>query len=156
MTTLCNTTPAWRLPLMLSLLCAAGTALADDAALLACRKLGDTGVRLACYDAIPAGAVATVPAAPAASPEQAFGLESVRRPDAPQAVDSTLVGDFDGWGPTTQFRLANGQVWRVTDGSSAVLERMSNPKVRIARNVFGTTFIEIDGTNNSAKVKRVR
>jgi hypothetical protein len=80
----------------------------------------------------------------------------VRRPDAPQAVDSTLVGDFDGWGPTTQFRLANGQVWRVTDGSSAVLERMSNPKVRIARNVFGTTFIEIDGTNNSAKVKRVR
>jgi hypothetical protein len=44
----------------------------------------------------------------------------------------------------------------VVDGSSAVLAPMKNPKVKVARNVFGTTFLEIEGTNNSPKVRRVR
>jgi hypothetical protein len=33
---------------------------------------------------------------------------------------------------------------------------MKNPKVRVTRNVFGTLFLEIEGTNNSPKVRRVR
>jgi hypothetical protein len=33
---------------------------------------------------------------------------------------------------------------------------MGNPKVRIVRNFFGTTFLEVEGTNNSPKVRRVR
>jgi len=147
------------LPLLLTLLCATGAALADDGALLACRKLGETGARLACYDAIPtggAGATASVAAAPAPTPEQAFGLETVRRTDAPNRIESTLQGSIDGWGPNTQFTLANGQVWKVSDGSSASLEPSTNPHVRLVRNVFGTTFIEFDGSNNSAKVRRVR
>jgi hypothetical protein len=140
---------------MLALLCGAGAASADDGALLACRKLADTGARLACYDAIPAGAHAgAVPAAKTA--EQSFGLQDMRRPEPAASIASTLVGKIDGWGPTTQFTLANGQVWRVSDGSSAVLDPMSNPPLRIVRNAFGTTFIEFDGTNQSAKVKRVR
>jgi hypothetical protein len=47
-------------------------------------------------------------------------------------------------------------VWRVVDGSEAVLAPMQDPKVRIVRNFFGTTFLEIAGTNNSPKVRRVR
>lgn len=148
------------LPLLLTLLSASGAALADDAALLACRQLGDAGARLACYDKIPAGAAVAAPraaaAAAAANPEQSFGLENVRRPEAPQQIESTLQGSFEGWGPNTQFTLANGQVWKVTDGSSASLERSVDPKVRIVRNMFGTTFIEFEGSNNSAKVRRVR
>lgn len=147
------------LPLLLALLGASGAALADDAGLLACRKLGEPGARLACYDALPAGAANAVAApapAPAPSPEQSFGLETVRRSDAPNRIDSTLQGTIEGWGPTTQFTLANGQVWKVSDGSSASLERSVNPRVRLVRNVFGTTFIEFEGTNNSAKVRRVR
>lgn len=150
------------MPLALALLCTAGTAFAaDDRAVLDCRKLGDAGARLACYDAIPASAdaplaVRVVPAKPAPTPEQSFGLENVRRPDTPRQIESTLTGDFEGWGPSTQFRLANGQVWKVVDGSSASLDRASKPKVRIVRNMFGTTFIEFEGTNNSAKVRRVQ
>lgn len=150
------------LPLLLTLLYASGAALADDAALLACRKLDDTAARLACYDAIPAnpakvGAAATAAAAAAsADPAQSFGLENVRRPEAPQLIDSTLVGRIDGWGPNTQFKLANGQVWRVSDGSSGMLDPVTDPKVRITRNMFGTMFIEFPGTNQTAKVKRVR
>jgi hypothetical protein len=52
--------------------------------------------------------------------------------------------------------LANGQVWRVVDGSSAVLPGMDNVRVKVVRNVIGTLFMAIDGTNNSPKVRRVR
>lgn len=145
------------LPLLLTLLCASGAALADDAALLACRKLGDTAARLACYDAIPADAVAPRAAAAApTNPEQSFGLENVRRPEAPKLIESAVVGRIEGWGPNTRFTLANGQVWRVSDGSSGMLDPVTDPKVRITRNMFGTMFIEFPGTNQSAKVQRVR
>jgi hypothetical protein len=156
------------LPLLL--LFSANAALADDAALLKCRALPDQGARLACYDAIPAGAapaagpvlapvgpVAAAPAPAAAStPEQRFGLEQVKPAEAPRSIDSSIEGTLAGWGPGTQFKLANGQVWRVADDSSAALAPMSNPKVRVVRNFFGTTFLEIEGTNNSPKVRRVR
>ena len=69
---------------------------------------------------------------------------------------SASFDDFHGWGPGAQIKLANGQVWRVVDGSEAVLKRMTNPKVRIERNLFGTLFLKIEGTNNSAKVRRVQ
>jgi hypothetical protein len=158
------------------LLLAAGAALADDAALLHCRGLNDTGARLACYDAIPlapatavraaaapaaaaaAATTAATPPAPAPAPEQSFGMATVKRaePEAPTFIESTIPGAFQGWGPTTQFTLANGQVWRVVDGSEAVLPPMQDARVRITRNLFGTMFLEIPGTNNSPKVRRVR
>jgi hypothetical protein len=156
--------------LLLSLFSVSGAVLADDAAMadhaiLKCRALGDTQARLACYDTIPVGAspVAATPAAaaaaaPAASPEQRFGLEQVRRKEEaePKSIESTIEGNFDGWEAGAQIHLANGQVWRVVDGSSAVLSPMKNPKARVTRNMVGTLFLEIEGTNNSPKVRRVR
>jgi hypothetical protein len=134
-------------------------ALADDAAMRACRTSTDAAARLACYDRIELAA-APAPAAPALTPQQSFGL-----PPAPMAVqapaqriesiESTIVGDFDGWGPNTRFTLANGQVWRVVDGSEAVLTRTSNQQVKITRNFLGTLFMQVEGTNSSPKVRRV-
>jgi hypothetical protein len=139
-----------RIRFLVMLACAvtggAGAAQADDAALRACRALADTGARLACYDAIPL----------AATPPQSFGLDQVQREEAPQSVESTIAGRFAGWGPSTQFTLANGQVWKVVDGSQAELQPVTNPKVRVVRNLFGTMFLEIEGTNASPKVRRVR
>lgn len=155
--------------LVLSLLSVSGAALADDAAILKCRALGESQARLACYDRIPVGAQpaaavtstsaapAAVAATPAVTAEQRFGLEQVQRKEAePQSIESTIEGNFDGWEPGAQIRLANGQVWRVVDGSSAVLAPMKNPKVKVTRNLLGTLFLEIEGTNNSPKVRRVR
>jgi hypothetical protein len=148
--------------LPLFLLFAANAALADDAAVLKCRALSDQGARLACYDAMPVGAapaLAPVPAAapvPAQTPEQRFGLEQVKPAEPTKSIDSSIEGTLSGWGPNTQFKLANGQVWRVVDDSSAALAPATNPKVRVVRNFFGTTFLEIEGTNNSPKVRRVR
>lgn len=146
--------------LPLSLLLLSGAALADDAAILQCRTLTDTGARLACYDAIQVGArpqVATTAAAPARSKEENFGIEAKKQREAePQSITSTIAGDFQGWGPSSQIRLANGQVWRIIDGSEAVLAPMRNPQVTIKRNVFGTLFLKVEGTNSSAKVRRVQ
>ncbi|MGJ7917198.1 hypothetical protein ACI48D_17205 [Massilia sp. LXY-6] len=129
------------LPALLVLLSVSGAALADDAAILQCRILGDSQAA----------------AAAAARTEQRFGLEQAKRKEAePQSIQSTIEGDFDGWDPGAQIRLANGQVWRVVDGSSAVLSPMKNPQVKVTCNMLGTMFLEIEGTNNSPKVRRVR
>lgn len=145
------------LPLAVLLL-ASGSALADDAALLKCRALADVPARVACYDAIPVGvAKPAAAAAPAAKPEENFGLEAVKQREAqPTSIRSTIVGDFEGWGPGSQIRLANGQVWRIIDGSEAILPRRSDVQVSIERNMFGTLFLRVDGTNSSAKVRRVQ
>jgi hypothetical protein len=173
-------------PLLLLLLLGASTsALADDAALRQCRALPDAASRLGCYDAIPLGAApaaarapvaaaapaaapaapaavaatapAAAPAAPAVTAEQGFGMETVKKQaEEPKFIDSTIVGKFDGWGPNARIKLANGQVWRVVDGSEAVLAPIDNPQVRVERNFFGTMFLKIEGTNNSPKVRRVQ
>jgi hypothetical protein len=44
----------------------------------------------------------------------------------------------------------------VIDGSEANLPRTSNQKVKIMRNLIGALFLEIDGSNHSAKVRRVQ
>jgi hypothetical protein len=148
--------------LLVSLLSASGAALADDAAMadhaiLACRKLAETQARLACYDTIPVDAGPAAAPAAAAAPEQRFGLEQVKRKEEePRSIESTIEGEFSGWEPGAQIRLANGQVWRVVDGSNAVLAPMKNPKVKVTRNLLGTLFLEIEGTNNSPKVRRIR
>ncbi|MFL6657502.1 MAG: hypothetical protein ACJ8GW_05485 [Massilia sp.] len=148
--------------LLLMLVCA--PVLADDS-LLTCRAIKEANARLACYDGLAIAPVATRPvattmaAAPAvAAPtrkeqEQAFGLAA--KPSPVTQIESVLPGKFEGWGPNTQFTLANGQVWRVADDSSAVVYG-TNLKVTLERGSFGTTFMIIEGTNRSPKVKRLQ
>lgn len=154
------------------LLFVSGAALADDAAMLQCRGIADVPARVKCYDAIPLGAsaaaavpvaaVAAVAAVPTAQQrEQAFGMATIAAPKAVEAeksnsISSTIAGKFDGWSGNEMVKLANGQIWRIVDGSSAVLSPMNNPKVTIERNFIGTYFLKIDGTNNSPKVRRVQ
>ncbi|WP_308922397.1 hypothetical protein [Janthinobacterium sp. J1-1] len=151
------------------LLFVAGSALADDAAMLQCRAIAEVPARVACYDAIPVGAAAPLAApvaAAAAAPtpqqrEQAFGMATVKAPksvipEQDNSISSTIAGRFDGWSGNELVRLANGQVWRIVDGSSAVLSPMTDARVKVERNVIGTYFLKIDGTNNSPKVRRVQ
>jgi len=153
--------------LVLPLFLASGAALADDAAVLKCRTLPDTAQRLACYDAMPVGAApalaTTAPPAAAAAPraaqapEQQFGIERKAKEAEPDQIESSIAGDFDGWSGNTTIKLANGQVWRITDGSQAVLPPMRNPKVRIKRGLFGGAFFfQVDGQNSTARVRRVQ
>lgn len=132
----------------------ASSAMAADADLLRCRAIADPASRVVCYDAI---AVAAPVKVGAADPAANFGLSAsqMRKPSEPEAVESTLLGTIDGWGPGTIFRLANGQTWRVADDSSNSITEQQNPKIRITRNALGTLFMEIDGTNKAPRVRRL-
>ncbi len=61
---------------------------------------------------------------------------------------------FEGWGARTRIRLANGQVWQVVDGSSAALA-LNEPRVTVRRALMGDFVLEVEGSNRTAKVKRL-
>lgn len=161
--------------LFLALLLASIPALADDAALLRCRAIQDAAARLACYDALPvtAGESKAAPAQraepraqprsepraePRAPERQApaqFGLENRPNPVELESIESYIPGNFEGWQPNQRLTLANGQVWQISDGSTRRLYR-TNPKVTIRRGLLGSFFLDIEGDNNSPRVRRLQ
>jgi hypothetical protein len=147
--------------LWLPLVLLSGAALADDA-LLRCRGIADASPRLACYDALPltggdgkAGQGETSQRNVRASPEQ-FGLEErTVLAGALEAIESHIPGRFEGWTPNERIRLANGQVWQVTDGSSRMYD-VENPKITIRRGVLGAFYLNLEADNRSVRVRRIQ
>jgi hypothetical protein len=153
---------------LFALMLVSTAALADDAALLKCRQLEDGPLRLSCYNAIPLGVPTAAPAvaagvagasaapAAAAAPTQADLVQSFgREADAArlQSIETSIVGEFDGWVPNQRIRLANGQVWRVVDGSDLPVS-LVNPKVKLERGAIGAIYMDIEGAKISPRVKR--
>jgi hypothetical protein len=167
---------------LLVLMLVSSAALADDGAMRRCRQLSDAPARLSCYDAISLGVPASAstatataaPAATAAAPlssaapvaaavstrarlEQDFGKEQMSSPDRIDRIETTVSGEFEGWVPNQRIRLANGQVWKISDDSSEeIFTVLKNPKVVIARGALGAIFMDIDGARTAPKVKRVK
>ncbi len=165
----------------IGLVLAASSALANDAGVLKCRALADAAKRLACYDAIDvsvaapvtkasapasAGVVAsstTVPAkaSPAsaaptspASPAAEFGLPPKQTAVGVDRIETSIKGYFDSWQQGSRIRLANGQLWQVTDDSRGLCD-CTDRKVVVTRGAFGTYFLEIEGKGNAPRVKRL-
>ena len=101
---------------------------------------------------LPAPPEPVAPAAAAPMPAARFGLEAPRADIA--AINSRIVGVMDGWGPRTRFKLANGQVWQVTDDSSGAYD-LKDPQVTVRRAAFGSFVLEIEGANRTPRVRRV-
>ncbi len=142
------------------LLMSGASAFAQDTALLHCADIAGRDERLACFDALAAKARAakTAGATPLAQAEK-FGHETMppkpgKPPEVPDAVQSHLDGIVEGWSSGTVFTLANGQRWQIADGSAATIY-LKSPKVTIKRALLGGYVIELEGTNRTAKVKRV-
>jgi hypothetical protein len=144
------------------LLLLSSAALADDAALLRCRGIAEASARLACYDALPltategkAGQAAAKQGNQPPTPEQ-FGLEQkLVPPPGLDAIESSISGRFEGWQPNTTIRLANGQVWQVTDGSSRIYD-VNNPNVEIRRGMLGAFYLNLAGDNRTVRVRRIQ
>lgn len=135
------------------LLCAAG------ATVLSCRQIADAALRFKCYESIEVAAPIPGPDQNVPSPQaekEAFGLEQ-RRPQksAPEFLESSIAGRFYGWDPNDKLQLANGQVWQIADDSRGALAAI-DPKVRIRRGALGAFYLEIEGTNHSPRVKRLK
>lgn len=135
----------------LLLLLVAGSASAADSDVMQCRTLKDGVQRLACYDAMAVGGALAAPTRKVM--EQSFGLSEKRV--GLDIIDSTIVGKFDGWEPDQLIKLANGQVWRVSDDSNGVVYG-TDLKVQIERNLLGAMTMVIAGSNKAPRVKRVR
>jgi hypothetical protein len=151
---------------LFALMLVSTAALADDAALLKCRQLEDGPVRLACYNAIPlgvskpgpaasAGSAPATPLAAAAAPAQPDLVQEFGKQKTAQleSIESSIVGEFDGWVPNQRIRLANGQVWRIADGSDESMS-VTNPKVKLERGAMGAIYMDIDGSRTAPRVKR--
>jgi hypothetical protein len=147
------------LPIMiLPLLMLSSAVLADDAALVRCRVIPDAISRLACYDALPIAGVEdkTGPGQPGQPLLEMFGKEDSIPPAAGlPAVETNIPGHFEGCGPNTRFRLANGQVWQVADGSDRVYDA-ENPKVTITRGALGSFYLSLAGDNRTVRVRRIQ
>jgi hypothetical protein len=142
------------LVLLCTLFATTAPALAADAAVLRCRQLTEAAARLACYDAITVSAVAPKPEARAekAAPAAEFGRPSPAAAIA--AIESSVGPEFEGWRPGARIRLENGQVWLITDDSTAWLDR-GRRKVTVRRGALGVYYLDVEGTNQSPRVRRV-
>jgi len=100
------------------------------------------------------GAAATAASAattPASAPPPApmhIGLE-----EGP--VHSRLVGTLSGWGPGTEFVLANGQKWKVLKGSYQLRAPVQAPEVDIVPGIAGRWFFKLDEDTPGPRVYRV-
>lgn len=138
------------------LLLLTGTALASNADFAKCRSIADPATRLACYDALDLATVNSkaAPQAVQQTPEQ-FGMEQKNARNVLDSIESHIPGRLEGWRQNTNFRLANGQVWQVSEDGNRYVD-LQDPKVTVRRGMLGAFYLEIEGTNFSPKVKRVR
>jgi len=102
---------------------------------------------------------AVSPAAGAASPRSPspaaeFGLPPKQTAVGVDRIETTIKGRLESWQQGSRIRLANGQVWQVTDDSRGVCE-CDNRKVVVTRGAFGTYFLEVEGKGNAPRVKRI-
>lgn len=86
---------------------------------------------------------------------RAARAEAPRVAPARQAFESAIQGPFTGWNVGTVFTLANGQRWRVVDGSYST-GRVESPKVRLRPGLVSGFYLQVDGHSPSATVRLVK
>lgn len=73
-----------------------------------------------------------------------------------EAIESSIVGEFNGFANGRKYTLENGQVWEQIEPASLAGVRKTNPKVRIKPGILNNWFMKIDGYNTTAKVRRIK
>lgn len=73
-----------------------------------------------------------------------------------EPIEATLAGEFSGFGKGRQYTLDNGQVWEQTDATSVAGVRKQTPRVKITPGLMGVWYLQIEGLNTRAKVRRTR
>jgi len=72
-----------------------------------------------------------------------------------EPISSTITGEFTGFGKGRRYRLGNGQLWEQTDTATLAGVRRNDAIVHIRPGSFGIWWMQIDGFNTRAKVKRI-
>lgn len=72
-----------------------------------------------------------------------------------EVIESTIVGEFPGWGGRTKVTLENGQVWQQAE-SSVKGYSLNAPNVKIKPMSFGSWLMYVEGCSCDIRVKRIK
>lgn len=92
-----------------------------------------------------AGAPARTAAAPRALPPD---LEI-------RTIKARLKGKVEGWAPGTEFRLDNGQTWKVLKGEITLRRPLESPEILVVPGLAGRWFLQVDEDYPKARVYRI-
>ena len=72
-----------------------------------------------------------------------------------EAMESRIVGNFNGWDGRPIFTLENGQRWQVANAGHYYTPAIASPKVKITPAAMGGFWMSIDGVDQRVKVTLV-
>jgi len=70
-------------------------------------------------------------------------------------IKTKVIGTVTGWEVGTEFKLANGQTWKVLKGSLTLRKPLENPEVELVPGMMGRWFFHIDEDLPGARVYRI-
>lgn len=82
--------------------------------------------------------------------------ETADKPEAAEAIETRLAGDYEGWTGKTVFKLQNGQIWQQAGGGERVDDVRHAPAVKIYPGMIGAYWLEVEGVRERVKVKPVK
>ena len=107
-------------------------------------------------------AQATVQAARADARAEAAAAGTQRDPDpsrfiglSDEPIASRAKGTISGWEPGTEFRLENGQVWKVLKGNMRLDAPRESPEILVVPGIAGRWFLQVDPELPKARVYRI-
>ncbi len=74
---------------------------------------------------------------------------------ADEPITSRVQREVTGWQPGDEFRLDNGQVWKVLKGHFRLRQPMASPEVVVTPGVAGRWFLQVHEDLPKARVYRI-
>jgi hypothetical protein len=72
-----------------------------------------------------------------------------------RTIRSRLRGRVESWAPGTEFRLENGQTWKVLKGEMTLRTPLDAPEILVVPGVAGRWFLQVHEDYPKARVYRV-
>lgn len=73
-----------------------------------------------------------------------------------EPIESVIVGQFTGYAKGRHYTLQNGQVWEQTEPASLPGVKKTDAAVKIKPGALGAWYMQIEGYNTMAKVRRIK
>ena len=72
-----------------------------------------------------------------------------------RTIESRVRGPVGGWEPGTEFRLENGQTWKVLKGQMKLREPLESPEILVVPGLAGRWFLQVHEDYPKARVYRI-
>jgi hypothetical protein len=72
-----------------------------------------------------------------------------------RTIRSRLRGPVAGWEPGTEFRLENGQTWKVLKGAMKLRRTLESPEILVVPGLAGRWFLQVHEDYPKARVYRI-